>query len=120
MGCNITHCETLKCSAWISADDVEEILKHEEGWLPEMSFMDGVKPFKVAKKGKYTIKEFRWCGTCSGRFWEFLLNEIGPRIHGTIEAILTWDGGNSVSGLRIKNGKVTEPDVIQSLAEDSE
>jgi hypothetical protein len=120
MSYNISHCETLKCDAWISSEDVEEILKHEDEWLPEMNFMQDVKPFQVAKAGKYVIKEFEWCGTCSGYFWDKLLLNIAPKIHGTIEAVVTWEGGDSVSGLRIKDGKVSQPKVVVSLAEDDD
>jgi hypothetical protein len=104
----------------MSVTSVEEILRHEEDWLPEMNFMEGVKPFKVAKDGKYVIKKFEWCGTCSGTFWPMLIDQIAPRIHGIIEAVLTWEGGDSVSGLRIKDGKVSQPKVVLTLAEDDD
>ena len=120
MSCNISHCETLKCDAWLSVADVEEILNHEEDWLPEMNFMEKATPFQVAKAGKYVIKEFTWCGTCSGHFWGTFIDDIAPRIKGTIEAVITWEGGESVRGLRIKDGKVSQPKVVVSLAEDDD
>jgi len=117
MSCNINHCHTLKCDAWISATDVEWILDNEEDLLPETHFLYEAKPFKIAQEGKFVLKDFMWGGTCSGHFWDNFVKNIAPKIQGHLEVILTWEDG-SASGLRIKNGVVTEPKVIQTLAEE--
>lgn len=118
MSYNITHCETLKCNAWISAKNMEEILEHEYDWFPERSFITDAKPFKIAKAGKFVIKKFDFSGECSGTLFSYFLENVAPKIKGELEVILTWEGGESITGLRIKNGTITQPKVVKSLADE--
>jgi len=44
-----------------------------------------------------------------------LLPKLAPFIHGRVEAILTWEGGDSHSGFTIEDGEFTECDVQMTL-----
>ena len=61
-------------------------------------------------------EKFWWSGEGSGSSWEHFIKKIAPKIRGTIEAVVTWEDGDSHTGLRIVDGKVTEPDVVMALA----
>ncbi len=58
---------------------------------------------------------FGWRGEGSGRGFDFLLKHIAPMIHGTVEVVFFWEGGNDPSGLSIRDGVVTECEVVMSL-----
>lgn len=64
-------------------------------------------------------EKFWWSGECSGSAWtDFFIPRVAPKIMGTLEAVVTWEDGDSHTGLRIVDGKVTEPEVIMVLAAD--
>lgn len=54
------------------------------------------------------LKNFWFYGEGSGRCFTHMIADIGPRVMGTVEAVLTWEGGDTTSGLLIKDGKVCE------------
>lgn len=61
------------------------------------------------------IKCFDWHGEGSSSCYNFLLETVAPKIHGSIDAVLTWEGGDFLSGLRIRDGVVEVCDVVQTL-----
>lgn len=61
------------------------------------------------------LENLWWYGEGSGNRHEFLVKVVAPLIKGEVEAIFTWEGGDSVSGLAIKDGKVIECEVEQRL-----
>ena len=57
-----------------------------------------------------------WCGDFSGSSWrKVFLGQILPASRGTFEGYVVWEGGDSITGLRVVDGVVTEPDVVVSL-----
>ncbi len=74
---------------------------------------------KEARRVGVCPERFWWSGEWSGNSWnEVFIKKVAPKILGTLEAVVTWEGGDSHSGLRIRNGKVTEPDVVMTLKDD--
>ncbi len=59
---------------------------------------------------------FSFSGEGSGRAYEdILLAKIAPKVMGSVDAIFTWEGGDSFSGLQIRDGVITECDVVRTL-----
>ena len=83
---------------------------------PEMWFLDGLKfgdddhadmVLDISSEG-------------SGNFYHEHMAEIAKVLEGTADFVLTWEGGDSHSGLRIRDGKAYTMDVVFSLREGSE
>lgn len=122
MSYNVDSFKVLRCDAWMLAADVAELLAKYEGDLPSNCFLYDVANRGPDEDGRMAIRadKFRWTGVWSGNSWPVLIEHVAPKIHGTIEAVVTWAGGDSFGGLRIVDGKVTEPEVIQTLAVEDE
>ena len=70
----------------------------------------GVKPNVVP------VWCFWWFGEFSDTSYEdVLIKQIAPKIHSRIEMIFTWEGGDSVTGLIIDEGRATKMDVARAL-----
>jgi hypothetical protein len=110
MSTNITHVETLALDAWISAADVA-VLQELRG--AECSFIDDLI---VGEDGRAVLKNFWWYGECSGNSYDdTLIEQVCPLIHGRVEAIFYWEGGDFTTGLIVQDGVVTECEVKKVL-----
>jgi len=99
------------------ASDVLEFLRKPH-FCPEVSFLYDMKNAAREAEDPGTLiglPSLSWCGAWSGNRMENLTNVIAPKIVGEVQAIFTWEGGDSVSGLAIKHGKVAECEVVQTL-----
>ncbi len=75
---------------------------------------------KLTVSGSFKVtldkSKFYWTGEGSGgSFEDIFLKKIAPKIHGHIEAIVFWEGGDAVGGFIIKDDEVTECDVEYKL-----
>ena len=134
MSYNIDSTDTIYSDAWMYEDDR---IRLGEQWeelglqLPESSFLNDDKytmqrcwgdlephgeplPFGMSGRAKRHLKHLRWNGSGSGHAIDSL-GEIAKYIHGRIDVIATWEGGDSFSGIRIVDGVYTRPKVIQYL-----
>ena len=59
--------------------------------------------------------DFWWYGEGSGWAFETLRDVVLPAFEGSADLVLTWEGGDSHSGLRLRSGKVTEHEVALTL-----
>lgn len=125
MSFNIDKVTVLKSTAWMLANDVHRLLVvaddvNDDGIeLPELNFLRD----ELGRAAKQALKEgdperhlpihrFWWCSQRSGdSYEEVLIAFIAPLIHGRIEAVFTWERGESLSGLIIDEGAVTKCDV---------
>jgi hypothetical protein len=57
------------------------------------------------------LENFEWSGEGSGRSYEILEKEIVPLIWGNLEVLITWEGGDSHSGLIVEDGKIVDSEV---------
>lgn len=64
--------------------------------------------------GKYIA----WSGEGSGHAYDLLRDKILSRFEGDADLVLTWEGGDSHSGLRLRDGRVTEHEVVMSLGKE--
>jgi hypothetical protein len=115
MSCNIDSVHTPVLKAWMHAKDVVRLCEEEA--LAECNFLEEMIEEAEAADGekKLKITSFDWYGEGSGRNHGVLINEIAPKIMGEVEAIFSWEGGYSVTGLLIKDGRVAECGVEQRL-----
>lgn len=76
--------------------DHNHITAHGDGW----SFSDGAS--------------FWWYGEWSGHCLD-ALKELLAEFAGSADLVVCWEGGDSFLGLRVKDGYVTEHEVVQAL-----
>lgn len=119
MSYNIDSIEVLKTTASINFADLRRVVASlsDKEWLPEINFIEDLKeddPYSTSTTAKLT--ELSWRGEGSGHSWhEVFLPKIAPLIRGRIEAVVIWEGGDSVSGIIVDDGKVTDCDVEYRL-----
>lgn len=64
------------------------------------------------KQQKVKLESLEWCGEGSNHSYvNIFLKHIVPFIKGTAELILTWESGDSMGALLIKDGKFIEAEV---------
>lgn len=64
-------------------------------------------------------KRIDWQGEGSGHTFDMLLAAL-KFFRGSADLVLCWEGGDSFSGLRVKDGRVTQHEVIMTLGAESE
>lgn len=114
---NIRSAKVLRCDAAMLAADVLNIIAKHRNNLPPECFLLGLADY-TPPEGSVLLdpKRLRWFGEWSGHsYYEVFLPHVAPKIRGTLEVIWTWSDGDS-TGLRIVDGKATEPDVVMALA----
>jgi hypothetical protein len=88
---------------------------------PEGSFLSPQWPSSGGCQeihGILFVKRIDWTGEGSGYSWD-LFEELLTKFIGGADLIVTWEGGDSLSGLRLLNGKVTKHCVIRALGEET-
>lgn len=100
---------------------VPAVLTPEPTSADLMAEIKALRADLASLRDELRASKFWWSGECSGGTWEeTFLPKIAPKIRGTIEAVVTWEGGDSHTGLRIRDGKVTEPEVVMTLVAEEE
>lgn len=115
----------LKCDARIDVRDVLELQLTHSGELAESNLLESLS--RKAARSDFAASfvhidapDFVWNGEGSGMFWHVFTEHIAPRIKGTVETFVMWNGGDFFTGLRIRDGVVTEPEIVMSLADEPE
>jgi len=117
MSYNIDTVHLLEpCDARIKHSDVEALLERLEDDLPEGCFLHDLAEAGPGEDGMVEIVDLDWTGEGSGNSFRGHFSEVAALVVGRLEAILVWEGGDSTTGLRIVDGKMTTPEVIQTLA----
>lgn len=112
---HIVHTE----NAWMSKKDYNRLKRAQEE-LPEDCFLYERPELDPNDPDRVLIKSLNWRGCGSGGTFDSLREKILPKVHGRIDAVFVWEGGDSVSGLRVVDGKVTEHSVTYVLGEEEE
>ncbi len=68
-------------------------------------------------RGILFVTRLPWTGECSGMYWD-TFKQLLAAFLGSADLIVTWEGGDSRTGLRLINGKVTEHEVVMALGEE--
>lgn len=118
MSTNIDTIKILKIDAWMYEADRVRLLEELRQTLPEDYFLDDVDAFgPPTPEGKRQLKKLTWRMTYSGNsFYNGAFAKVVACIHGQVEAVVVWDSGN-ISGLRIVEGKMKEPEVGFTLGD---
>lgn len=125
MSYNIDSCEMLTNeNLRITTGDVRRILIQLEEDFPEDNFFIDLEKRikKLVKSGEslndeaeLPIKKLTWAGEGSGYLFKTFLEKVVPFLRGSADVIFIWEGGDSISGLRIVDGVATKHEVIKSL-----
>ena len=131
MSYNIDSVEALVLDARMTAKDIKKCMREKQDELPEACFLEYAvvyadkalemgEPDREISIGRRFGKRpkdlyFDWQGEGSGHAYDLLKEFIAPMIRGRAELVFTWEGGDSLTGLIIEDGKVTECDVVQTL-----
>jgi hypothetical protein len=83
---------------------------------PEDWFLDDLK---FGDDGYAEVDLYMRCGW-SGNFYHEHMAEVAQSLEGSADFVLTWEGGDSHSGLRIRNGKAYELEVAFTLKDGTE
>lgn len=114
MSYNIDHIEVLHSKDFSVDEDVFYALKGKyEDEAPEINLFEEAR----VQDGRVYLDDVTWSCSGSGNS-EPILKKILSKFDGELDLILTWEGGDSVSGLRLRNHKVTEHDVVMSLGDE--
>lgn len=115
MGTSIDRIHVLRGLPRIAMADAAELLAEHEGQLPEECLLREVADKEPDADGYVVIDRFLWRGEGSGNsYYDIFQPHVAPKIMGDVDAIVHWDGYDP-SGLRIRDGKVTEPRVLMDL-----
>lgn len=62
------------------------------------------------------LRKLTWRGEGSGHTFDDVFRKvIIPKIRGRIDAVVTWAGGDSVTGFQVRDGQFIECDVVHTL-----
>jgi hypothetical protein len=61
-----------------------------------------------------------WYGEGSGHSFDAFVERVLPIFDGSADLIVCWEGGDSYSGLRLRDHKVTKHEVVMKLGEESD
>lgn len=123
MSYNCDSILSLEGTLVLAKADFDRLLKKYCHELPEQCFL-------VEQEGRFDDDaeedevlvfdgigaSLTWCGEGSGySYVDVFLKEVVPCLKGKADFVLTWEGGDSITGLRIKDGKAVEMDVAHKL-----
>jgi hypothetical protein len=91
--------------------------------VPEIHPFDDERFKKSDDKKDVLLHRFPWGGEGSG--WatqsthgKSTLEKILAKTKGDADIVLTWEGGDSHSGVRVRDGKITWHEVVMALGEE--
>ena len=104
---------------------ISAFYKHErDDWHPQQLTVIDAKKMEVElecgceqlikgtlKDGILNITKFEMYGEGSGTFKSWILDEALKESTGELEAVLVWEGGDSITRLNVKDGEISELEV---------
>lgn len=108
MSYNIDSSEYKSGKLTISAAEARRLIKKHGDNLPEGCFLNEID---TTEDGDLEIKDFWWYGEGSGHAYHEILEDILAKTKGKATLLFVWEGGDSHTGLKVNNGKVSEAKV---------
>jgi hypothetical protein len=100
----------------ISLGDWRRLANELSDDLPERTFLNEQTPPQGDDSVIVPIVKFWWYGEGAGYESEELFKKkVAPFLIGEADILLVWEGGDSHTGWRIIDGKVTDCKVVSSL-----
>lgn len=104
---------------------LEAFYRHpREDWHPNPPIINNIETKEVLlecgcgqeirgalKDGMLTVTEFNMSGEGSGTFYNWILEPALKESKGVLEAVLVWEGGDSISRLKVKDGAVESEEI---------
>jgi hypothetical protein len=118
MSYNIDSTEYLSGVLSISLGDWRRLADDLSGELPELTFLNEQDISHGEDHVVVPIEKFWWSGAGSGRSVDLFVEHVAPHLIGEADILLTWEGGDSFSGWRIRDGKVTAHEVVHALGKE--
>lgn len=121
MSYNIDDVKIVKSSGFsIPVEKLEEWQHKYEGSseIPEGNFLEYADDCFDINGEVANVTKLWWYGEGSGRTFELLVSFLSD-FDGEADLVLTWEGGDSHSGLRLRNHIVTEHHVEMTLGEEA-
>jgi hypothetical protein len=90
-------------------------------FIPECSpfdLLDGEGDVFQFVPGVRGARILDWQGEGSGWAFDALMEHALPAFVGSADLVVCFDGGDSYKGIRVKDGKVTEHEVVRSLGKE--
>jgi hypothetical protein len=88
---------------WMNHDDAVWLADEDR---VEIGPLDDLE--NLGESGRVKLKHLNWCGEGSGHSFDYFKREVLTKIHGHAELRIVWEGGDSITGLIVKDGKVIE------------
>lgn len=111
MSYNANSCRIIDGELTMDPVKAAALLVKFKGKLPDNNFLE-----KHAKLGPEIepLTNAAWSGEGSGYSWNEYREALSAT-QGAADIVVIWESGDSVSGLRVRNGTVTEMDVKYTL-----
>lgn len=119
MSYNCTGAEYIKGKLYIERDIGIRLLEEMSDNLPESNLLDCLcvrDPSSLSELVE--IKNPTWCDTGSNYNYPEDFVKVLSHTKGKADIVLTWEGGDSLSGFRVEDGKVTQREVVMALGEE--
>jgi hypothetical protein len=108
MSYNISTWRTKYLSDFsFSDEDVDWLLEQE---LPEIFELLG-----SSTNGRFTVSNISICGEWSGRFYHDTFLDFLSKSSGKMLSLIIWEGGDTISAIKVEDGVVTEMDDDQEV-----
>lgn len=118
MSTNIVSVDTLYSDARMRLADAAAVVAANKDNLPEGCYLRDLLTYEPDAEGFVEVTDLRWTGNWSGNSYAQPggpFEQAAAHIQGRIEVVLTWQDGPP-GGVRIVDGKLEKPEVIQVLS----
>lgn len=110
-----TGADYLRGKLFIDRETGIQLLDEMSDDLPESNLLDFVTEGPL---GLVEIKSPTWCHTGSNRNFPDDYIKVLRKTTGHADIMLTWEGGDRFSGFRVRDGVVTQHEVVQALGKE--
>ena len=101
----------------ITATDLGRAMIELQGKTPEGCFVDDTMKLRPLSPDVLEVTRIDWCGEGANKVED--LRTALSHTQGLADLLLIWEGGDSMTGLRVNDGEVTAHDVDIRLGDEA-